>query len=130
VLLIESVPHTWLFPKMKLVVHHGGAGTTSTGLMAGKPTIIIPHIADQPAWGQRVYELKVGAKPIPKKKLSADKLREAIIYALQPHIIENARVLGQKLQGEKGVQQAVKIITKMFKDEERLPLKTKASSGP
>jgi len=76
IFLIESIPHTWLFPKMKTVIHHGGAGTTATGLRAGKPTIIIPHNADQPAWGQRVFELGVGSKPIKKTKLEAGNLKK------------------------------------------------------
>ena len=35
VLLIDGCPHDWLFPHCQAVVHHGGAGTTATGLMAG-----------------------------------------------------------------------------------------------
>ena len=110
IFLIESIPHKWLFPQMKLLVHHGGAGTTATGLTAGKPTIIIPHNADQPAWGQRVYELGVGAKPIPKAKFSAERLAEAIEYALKPEIVLQAHKFGQQLQKEHGVLQSVKII--------------------
>lgn len=115
VFLIESVPHTWLFPQMKIVVHHGGAGTTATGLTAGKPTIIIPHNADQPAWGQRVYELGVGSKPIKKTKLTANKLASAILYALRPEIIAKAEQLGQQLKKERGVTKAVKIIDDYIK---------------
>jgi len=110
VYLIESIPFTWLFPHMKIVIHHGGAGTTATGLTAGKPTIIIPHNADQPAWGQRVYELGVGSKPIKKTKLTAEKLASAILFALKPEIISNAELLGQQLKKENGVTKAVNII--------------------
>jgi sterol 3beta-glucosyltransferase len=113
--LVESVPHTWLFPKMKMVVHHGGAGTTATGLSAGKPTIIIPHNADQPAWGQRVFELGVGAKPIPKAKLTSEKLAAAIYFSLQPEIMANAEKLGEALRKENGVKMAVKIINDYMK---------------
>lgn len=110
IFLIESIPHTWLFPKMKTVIHHGGAGTTATGLRAGKPTIIIPHNADQPAWGQKVFELGVGSKPIKKTNLTADNLVRAIQFAQQPNIIANADKLGQELRKENGVKNAVKII--------------------
>ena len=110
IFLIESIPHTWLFPKMKTVIHHGGAGTTATGLRAGKPTIIIPHNADQPAWGQKVFELGVGSKPIKKTQLTADKLASAINFTQQAHIIANANKLGQELRKENGVKNAVKII--------------------
>jgi len=110
IFLIESIPHTWLFPKMKILIHHGGAGTTATGLRAGKPTIVIPHNADQPAWGKRVFELGVGSKPIKKTSLTADKLASGILYAQQQNIVENAYKLGRELSKENGVKNAVKII--------------------
>jgi UDP:flavonoid glycosyltransferase YjiC (YdhE family) len=47
VFLTESVPHTWLFPYMAAVVHHGGAGTTGAVLRAGVPSIVIPFFGDQ-----------------------------------------------------------------------------------
>ena len=117
IFLVESVPHTWLFPKMKMLIHHGGAGTTATGLRAGKPTIIIPHNADQPAWGQRVFELGAGPKPIKKSKLTADKLANAIIFSQTPNIITNAERLGQQLKIENGVQKAVQVIDKLMSKE-------------
>jgi sterol 3beta-glucosyltransferase len=110
VFLIQNIPHTWLFPKMKMVIHHGGAGTTATGLRAGRPTVIIPHNADQPAWGQRVYELGVGSKPIKKASLTAGNLAAAIIYALQEEIISNAENLGAELRKENGVEKAVQFL--------------------
>ncbi len=117
IFLIDNIPHTWLFPKMKIVVHHGGAGTTATGLRAGKPTIIIPHNADQPAWGQRVFELGVGSKPIKKSILTAEKLVNAIRYSLTPTIIDNAQQLGKQLRHENGVQKATQIIDSLLSEE-------------
>lgn len=113
--LVESAPHAWLFPRMAAVVHHGGAGTTAAGLMAGKPTIIIPHSADQPAWGKRVYELGVGSKPIPKKKLSVNALVAALQTALDPLVAVKAEELGRKLRTENGVEKAVKLIDSFLK---------------
>ncbi len=117
VFLVESIPHTWLFPKMKIVIHHGGAGTTATGLRAGKPTIIIPHNADQPAWGQRVFELGVGSKPIKKTKLTAHRLANAILYSETSNIIANAERLGQLLSNENGVENAIQIINRYISKE-------------
>jgi sterol 3beta-glucosyltransferase len=114
IFLVDHIPHTWLFPKMKMVIHHGGAGTTATGLRAGKPTIIIHHNADQPAWGKRVFELGVGSEPIKKSHLTADKLAHAISFALAPSVIDKAQQLGQKLRQENGVQKAVQIINEFL----------------
>ena len=117
IFLIEDIPFPWLFPQMKLVVHHGGTGTTAAGLIAGKPTIIIPHIADQPGWGLRVYELGVGSKSISKKNLSAENLSKAIMFALQPEIVNAANQLGQSMRTENGMEKAIDIINKYMNDK-------------
>jgi sterol 3beta-glucosyltransferase len=108
--MLESAPHSWLFPRMAAVVHHGGAGTTAAGLRAGVPSIIIPSGTDQFAWGRRVYELGVGAKPIPRKKLTSENLSTAIQFALTETIKDNAKVLGAKISSENGVAVASQII--------------------
>jgi sterol 3beta-glucosyltransferase len=91
-------------------VHHGGAGTTAAGLRAGAPSIIIPSGNDQFAWGHRVYELGVGAKPVPRKKLTAENLAGAIEFALAEDIKVAAKNLGEKIRGETGSETAAKII--------------------
>ncbi len=62
-LAVQDVPHSWLFPRMAAVVHHGGAGTTAAGLRAGVPTVVCPFFGDQPYWGERVAALGAGPKP-------------------------------------------------------------------
>jgi sterol 3beta-glucosyltransferase len=111
ILMLESAPHSWLFPRMAAVVHHGGAGTTAAGLRAGVPSIIIPYGNDQFAWGQRVYKLGVGSKPIPRKKLTAEKLSDAIHFVLTKEIQDAAEDLGIKIQSENGAETAANIIT-------------------
>lgn len=54
---LKSVPHDWLFPQCSAVIHHGGAGTTSAGLRAGRPTLIRPFFGDQFFWGDRVTDV-------------------------------------------------------------------------
>jgi sterol 3beta-glucosyltransferase len=110
VFILESAPHSWLFPRMAAVVHHGGAGTTAAGLRAGVSSVIISGGNDTPAWGQRVFELGVGPQPIARKKLTAENLAEAIRFALTPSIREAARALGTKIQGERGTETAVQVI--------------------
>jgi UDP:flavonoid glycosyltransferase YjiC (YdhE family) len=46
VLFIDDCPHEWLFERVSVVVHHGGAGTTACGLRNGKPTIIVPFFGE------------------------------------------------------------------------------------
>lgn len=61
---IDYVTYSKLFPKMGLLIHHGGVGTTHCAARSGVPQIIIPHIADQFFWGERIYRLKLGPKPL------------------------------------------------------------------
>lgn len=110
IFILESAPHSWLFPRMAAVVHHGGAGTTAAGLRAGVPGVIIPHSNDQFAWGRRVYELGVGSKSIPRKNLTAERLSEAIDYVLATEIVAAAGDLGRKIRGESGAETAANII--------------------
>lgn len=113
VFVVDSAPHSWLFPRMAAVVHHGGAGTTAEGLRAGVPTVIVPFIVDQPFWGKRVKALRVGPHPIPHKRLTADKLADAIRIAVTDESIrKRAAALGKTVRAEEGVGSAVKIIKK------------------
>lgn len=106
-----SVPYTWLFPRMAATVHHGGAGTTGAALMAGKPTVIVPFGADQPFWGLRAHQLGVAPAPIPRGRLSADRLARALGRTLADEgLKDRARALGARLQQEEGVRAAVDVI--------------------
>lgn len=112
---IDSVPFDWLFPKMSMVVHHGGAGTTATGLRAGVPSVIVPFFADQHFWAWRVRELGVGPKAISRKKLSAERLATAINEVLGDKKMKTrAAALGRAIRSEDGVGQAVRDIHDHF----------------
>lgn len=110
VLYLESVQHDWLLPKCKLVIHHGGAGTTSAGLRAGIPNIIVPFMADQPFWGKRVNQIGAGPKPIPVKKLSVANLSRAIFEAESHLVVEQSKRIGEKIRAENGVVNAIQVV--------------------
>ena len=108
---LESAPHEWLYPRVAAVVHHGGAGSTAASLRAAAPTVIVPHLGDQPFWGQRVHALGAGPKPIPRNKLTASRLAAAIGAATTTlHIKEQAQDLSEKIRAENGIGQAVEMI--------------------
>lgn len=116
VFMIGSIPFGWLFPQMAAVVHHGGAGTTSMGLWAGVPAIVTPFMGDQPFWGQRIFELGVGPRPIPLRRLSVDRLAESIRCAVSDTVMrEKAARLGECIRAENGVTQAVAVIEQVIR---------------
>jgi UDP:flavonoid glycosyltransferase YjiC (YdhE family) len=111
VFVTEAVPHDWLFPRMAAVVHHGGAGTTGAGLRAGVPSIIVPSTNDQPFWGRRVKALGAGPAPIPRRRLTADRLARTICVAVTDESIRRrAAELGKRIRAEDGVRNAVRIV--------------------
>lgn len=113
-LMIDSTPHDWLFPRVAAVVHHGGAGTTAAGLRAGVPSVVIPFLIDQPFWGQRVYDLGVGPAPIPRRKLTVERLAQAIqVAATDKDMRQRAAEIGAKIQAEDGIANAVEIIQRI-----------------
>ena len=73
------VSHDWLFPRVRAVVHHGGAGTTAAGLRYGRPTLTIPFAGDQSFWGNRVHSLGCGPRPIARDKLTVQNLTKALL---------------------------------------------------
>jgi sterol 3beta-glucosyltransferase len=106
-LYLDAAPHDWLLPRCNMIIHHGGAGTTSAGLRAGIPNIVVPFMADQPFWGRRVHAIGAGPKSILVKKLSVQALTQAILEAESDAIRECAQVIGQEIRGEEGVKNAV-----------------------
>jgi sterol 3beta-glucosyltransferase len=89
---------------MAAVRHHGGAGTSAAGFKAGVPSVIVPFALDQFAWAQRSYELGIGSKPLPYKRMSAERLAAALRYAAQPNIRDKARAMGKLIESEHGAR--------------------------
>ena len=113
VLVVDEVSHSWLFPRMAAVVHHGGAGTTGTGLQSGTPSIVVPSFADQFFWGERVEALGAGVN-LPRRKLSVSGLATAIAAARHPGMRRRAAEIGTKLAGENGVSRAVVELSRLL----------------
>jgi UDP:flavonoid glycosyltransferase YjiC (YdhE family) len=114
VFMIDSIPHSWLFPRVAAVVHHGGAGTTAAGLRAGVPSVVIPFFADQPFWGQRVARLGVGPEPVPRRQLTVERLAHAIQTAVTDQTMrQRAAGLGLKIKAEDGVGRAVAVVRQL-----------------
>ena len=111
IFVLDAAPHSWLFPRMAAVVHHGGAGTTAEGLRAGVPAVVVPFLFDQPFWGARIEALGVGPAPIPRKKLTAARLAGAIHRAASDAAMQaRARACGEAIRAEDGVAGAVAVV--------------------
>jgi len=110
-LMLDWVPHDWLFPRTAAVIHHGGAGTTATGLRHGVPQVVVPFFGDQHFWGRRIHELAVGPRPLPRRRLTADRLAAAVrVATTDPALRTRATELGTRIRAEDGVSAAVRTL--------------------
>jgi sterol 3beta-glucosyltransferase len=108
---IPRAPHFELFKHVKAVVHHGGAGTTHTGLYAGKPTFILPQFFDQPYWGRRVHALGCGPAPIRLRKINPSALAVSFdLLSTNGAYKAAAERVAEKLRAEDGIARAIEII--------------------
>jgi rhamnosyltransferase subunit B len=57
IIAVDYVPYQSILPRACAVVHHGGVGTTSQGLLAGVPTLIVPFAFDQSDNAEHAYKL-------------------------------------------------------------------------
>jgi UDP:flavonoid glycosyltransferase YjiC (YdhE family) len=94
--LVGTVNYATIFPACRAVVHHGGAGTTAAGLRAGKPTLILWDVADQPIWAAQVKRLKVGTA----RRLSTANRRTLVAdlrTILEPRCERQAREIASRM---------------------------------
>lgn len=110
VLVVDAVPHDWLFDRVSAVVHHGGAGTTAAGLRAGRPTLVCPFIGDQPFWGGRVRALGAGPEPLPAKHLVAGLATRLGELVRNPGYPQRAAAIGERIRSEDGPANAVAVL--------------------
>lgn len=112
---VKWAPYRLLFPRCSLIVHHGGAGTTQSSLLAGRPSIIVAHMADQFFWGSELERLGVAGKTLKRKGLTGRRLSQRIKQVLAvSEMATRASTLGARMAQENGVSTAVRLI------EERL----------
>jgi sterol 3beta-glucosyltransferase len=111
VTVVDHVPHSWLFPRCDVVVHHGGAGTTGSAVRSGTPQVVVAHMGDQPYWAARMHRLGVAAPPLRRTGLRparlADALRAVTIGPRADDVRRSARELGSLAAAEDGVASAV-----------------------
>lgn len=112
ILVVDDLPHEWLFPRTAVVVHHAGAGTTAAGLRAGVPAIPVPHLVDQPFWADRLHRLGVAPEPLPLAALTADTLTDALRSGLdRPAYRDRAMEIADRIRAEDGAGAVLSVIT-------------------
>jgi vancomycin aglycone glucosyltransferase len=94
---VGEVNQQALFGRVAAVVHHGGAGTTTTATRAGAPQVVVPQWTDQPYWAGRVADLGIGAAhdgPTP----TIESLSAALATALTPETRARATTVASTIR--------------------------------
>jgi UDP:flavonoid glycosyltransferase YjiC (YdhE family) len=114
-LYLASAPHHAIFPHCRAVLHHGGAGTTQSATLAGKPSIVVSHISEQEHWGRELRRIGIGAKPVRRSGVTAASLARRIreVLASAP-MAAKARAVATAMKREDGVAEAVKLVMERF----------------
>jgi sterol 3beta-glucosyltransferase len=111
VFAMEGVPHAWLFPRMRYILHHGGAGTTGAAAAAGVPSTAIPFSADQAFWARQIHRLGIGPAAPQARHLTRGRLEAILNDALaNPAYRCCAEILGENIRKEDGVASAMTVI--------------------
>ncbi len=107
--LVGPMAHDQLFRHASVVIHHGGAGTTASALVSGRPQIVVPHIADQGFFSHEIRRLGCGVRLF--KRHWPERLARTVARVEgEPSLLlaaERARVL---LQREDGTREVVREI--------------------
>jgi UDP:flavonoid glycosyltransferase YjiC (YdhE family) len=106
VFVASYVPHSLLFPRACVLVHHGGVGTCGQALRSGVPQLVTPVSTDQPDNAARLERLGV-ARVLPSRKASAPALMQELdILLTEPRYAVRAREVAAVVSREDGAQTA------------------------
>jgi len=94
---VPYAPFNVLLPRVAAIVHHGGIGTTSQGIAAGIPQLIMPMSHDQPDNAARVQRLGVGCGLTPRRFTPRAVARELQRLLTDPRVAANCRALASKM---------------------------------
>jgi MGT family glycosyltransferase len=109
--LLNFVPFAHVLPRCKLMIHHGGMGTTHAAVVHGVPQIVVPHAADQRIQARRVAQAKIGLN-LTAHDVRQGMLREGVKALLEADWVqENSRRFADRMASLGGIPHAAELIT-------------------
>lgn len=109
---IGNVPYSYIFGKVKAVVHHGGNTTNGLGLRAGLPTLVIPLALDQYFYGRMDHRIGAGPAPlyIRKRLCTVDEIKNALEDLVSGKYDRGAAEAAREILKEDGIREAADAI--------------------
>lgn len=91
--LLSWVTYEHVLPRTRLLIHHGGMGTTHAGVIHGIPQMAVPHAADQRGNARRIAQAKVGLNLTAHEVRQGALLEGARALTTDARVQQNARAL-------------------------------------
>jgi UDP:flavonoid glycosyltransferase YjiC (YdhE family) len=114
IMALDYLPYQTLLPRACAVVHHGGVGTTSHGLLAGVPTLIVPFAFDQSDNAEHAHKMGT-SRTLYRDKYEASRVANELEELLRrPSYARRALEVSQRLKQENGPVRAADLIEGML----------------
>jgi len=108
--LLNWVPFAHVLPRTKIIVHHGGMGTTHAAVLYGIPQMVVPHAADQRGQARRVAQAKIGLNLTAHDVKNGALLQGARALLSDTQVQENARELAAEFAALGGTAKAAEAV--------------------
>jgi UDP:flavonoid glycosyltransferase YjiC (YdhE family) len=127
ILVRAYAPHSTLFPRAAVIIHHGGIGTTGQALRAGKPQLVVPHMGDQADNAHRIRKMGIGLV-LKARRFSARRAAPMIAALLDtPAYRAEADRVGALIRPENGAEAAAIAIERLLPLRDRTEMDIQAT---
>jgi vancomycin aglycone glucosyltransferase len=117
---VGEVNQQALFGRVAAVVHHGGAGTTTTAAWAGAPQVVVPQWADQPYFAGRVAKLGIGVAHDVSAP-TTESLSAALSTALTPETRARATAVAGRIRTDGATAAATLLLDAVSRGKAPVP---------
>lgn len=114
VIALPYASYELLFSRARAIVHHGGIGTTSQALRAGRPMLVVPFAFDQPDNAARAKRLGVARRLFIQQYKARHVVRDLEPLLRDRSYQERATKLGEQIRSEDGVGHACSELEKLL----------------
>lgn len=108
--LLNWVDFNHVLPRTKLMIHHGGMGTTHAAVIHGIPQIVVPHAADQRGQARRVAQAKIGLNLTAHDVRNGALLEGSHAILRDENVQANARQMADDMAALGGPEKAAELL--------------------
>jgi rhamnosyltransferase subunit B len=110
ILVRRYIPFSLVLPRSAAFIHHGGIGTLSQGLAAGKPQLMMPMSYDQPDNAIRAERLGVARWLSPGRFTTERVTAELTALLDRPEVLTDAAGCAERLRQMNGIELACDLL--------------------